>query len=44
MVMDTNCLDVYALDPIILRRVTVEATVAMDAYTRNGIRAHRSSL
>ena len=26
------------------RAHTVEATVAMDAYTRNGIRAHRSSL
>jgi len=34
MVIDTNCLDVYALDPITLKWVTVEATVAMDAYTR----------
>jgi transposase InsO family protein len=34
MVMDTNSLDVFALDPITLKWVTVEATVAMDAYTR----------
>lgn len=34
MVMDTNCLDVFALDPITLKWVPVEATVAMDAYTR----------
>ena len=34
MVMDTNSLDVYALDPVTLRWVNVEMTVAMDAYTR----------
>lgn len=34
VVMDTNCLDVFALDPVTLRWVSVEATVAMDAYTR----------
>jgi transposase InsO family protein len=34
VVMDTNCLDVFALDPITLKWVTVEATVAMDVYTR----------
>lgn len=34
MVMDTNCLDVFALDPVTLRWVNVEMTVAMDAYTR----------
>jgi transposase InsO family protein len=33
MVMDTNCLDVYALDPLTLRWVNVELTVAMDAYS-----------
>ena len=32
--MDTNSLDVYALDPVTLRWVNVEMTVAMDAYTR----------
>ena len=34
MVMDTNSLDVFALDPITLKWVTVELTVAMCAYTR----------
>jgi transposase InsO family protein len=34
MVMDTNCLDVYALDPVTLKCVKVEITAAMDAYTR----------
>ncbi|WP_253842855.1 helix-turn-helix domain-containing protein [Mycobacterium colombiense] len=34
MVMDTNSLDVYALDPLTLKWVNVEMTVAMDAYTR----------
>jgi transposase InsO family protein len=34
MVMDTNSLDVYALDPVTLRCVKVELTAAMDAYTR----------
>lgn len=34
MLMDTNSLDVFALDPITLKWVGVEATVAMDAYTR----------
>jgi transposase InsO family protein len=34
MVMDTNSLDVYALDPVTLKCVKVELTAAMDAYTR----------
>jgi transposase InsO family protein len=34
MVMDTNSLDVYALDPATLKYVKVEITAAMDAYTR----------
>ena len=34
MVMDTNSLDVYALDPVTLKYVKVEVTAAMDAYTR----------
>jgi transposase InsO family protein len=34
IVMDTNSLDVFALDPITLKWVTVELTVAMCAYTR----------
>jgi transposase InsO family protein len=34
MVMDTNYLDVFALDPITLKWVTVELTIAMCAYTR----------
>jgi transposase InsO family protein len=34
MVMDTNSLDVFAMDPITLKWASVELTVAMDAYTR----------
>jgi transposase InsO family protein len=34
MVMDTNSLDVDALDPVTLRYIKVEITAAMDAYTR----------
>ena len=34
MIMDTNSLDVYALDPVTLKYVKVEVTAAMDAYTR----------
>lgn len=40
MLMDTNRLDVFALDPMTLRWVQAELTVAMDWYTRciTGIR------
>jgi len=40
MLMDTTRLDVFALDPITLRWVQVELTIAMDWYTRciTGIR------
>jgi transposase InsO family protein len=34
MVMDTNSLDVYALDPVTLKYVKIEITAAMDAFTR----------
>ncbi len=34
VVMDTNSLDVYALDPVTLKYVKVEITAAMDAFTR----------
>lgn len=34
LVMDTNSLDVYALDPFTLQWVKAELTVAMDVYSR----------
>lgn len=34
IVMDINSLDVYALDPVTLKRVNIVVTVAIDAHTR----------
>ncbi|MBS9532543.1 transposase family protein [Mycobacterium sp. M1] len=34
IVLDTNALDVFAMEPVTLRWVPVELTVAMDLYTR----------
>jgi len=34
VVLDTNVLDVFAMEPVTLRWVPVELTVAMDLYTR----------
>lgn len=34
MVLDTNCLDVFVMEPVTCRWVRCELTVAMDLYSR----------